>query len=110
LVIAISNSGETAELKACITTLKKNQATIIAVTGKANSWLTQHSDHTLLAPVTQEGDVLNMPPRASIALEMLVLQGLSILLQEQNNVTQTMYQKWHPGGTLGAIRKENALQ
>ncbi|WP_086312998.1 arabinose-5-phosphate isomerase [Enterococcus sp. 7F3_DIV0205] len=101
VVLSISNSGETAELKQTVQTLKKNGAKIISVTGKKSSWLSKNSDCFLFAGVTKEGDSLNKPPRASILAEVLILQSLSVLLQEEKGITNKDYIKWHPGGTLG---------
>lgn len=101
VVIAISNSGETNELKATVETLKRNGAKIISVSGNVNSWLANKSDVFLFAGVRAEGDVLNKPPRASIMAEMIVLQGLSVVLQTEKGLTIEQYVKWHPGGSLG---------
>ena len=101
VVIAISNSGETSELKATVTTLKNNGAKIISVTGNGNSWLAKQGDAVLVAGVKQEGDSMNKPPRASIIVEELILQSLSILLQNEKQLTPNEYVKWHPGGALG---------
>ena len=100
VVIAISNSGETAELKATVETLKQNGAKIIAVTGKAGSWLAEKGDVALIAGVEQEGDDMNKPPRGSIVAEIVMLQCLSILLQNERGLTPQQYVKWHPGGSL----------
>ncbi|HEY5585182.1 MAG TPA: SIS domain-containing protein [Ruminiclostridium sp.] len=108
VVIAISNSGGTAELKATVTTLKNNGAKIIAVTGKSESWLAKNSDAFLYAGVEKEGDPLNRAPRASILAEVFILQGLSILLQCKKDITPEQYVKWHPGGALGQIRDNEA--
>lgn len=102
IVIAISNSGETVELKATVETLKRNGASIIAVTGKHDSWLAKNGDVALIAGVKQEGDGMNKPPRASIVAEIMILQSLSILLQNEKGLTPQEYVKWHPGGALGA--------
>ncbi|MEG2898546.1 MAG: SIS domain-containing protein [Eubacterium sp.] len=101
VVLSISNSGETEELKKTVRTLKNNGAKIISVTGKKNSWLSQNSDCFLYAGVDKEGDSLNKPPRASILAEVLILQSLSVLLQEEKGLTNKEYGKWHPGGSLG---------
>lgn len=101
VVISISNSGETEELKRTVTTLKNNGAKLISVTGGRDSWLSQNSDCMLYAGVDHEGDSLNKPPRASIIVEMTILQSLSIILQEAKNLTPIEYVKWHPGGALG---------
>lgn len=102
VVIAISNSGETGELKATVTCLKKNGAKIIALTGNPQSWLAQQGDVVLVAGVKQEGDSMNKPPRASILAEVIELQCLSILLQNEFGLTPEKYVTWHPGGALGA--------
>lgn len=108
VVIAISNSGETIELKGTIETLITNGAHVIAVTRSESSWLATHANVALIAGVSQEGDSLNKPPRASILAEMVMLQSLSILLQEEKGLNPELYVKWHPGGALGAsIRNED---
>lgn len=104
VVIAISNSGETAELKATVTTLKNNGAKIIAVTGKRESWLAKKGDAYLYAGVENEGDPLNRAPRASILAEVFVLQILSLLLQCKKGITSQQYVRWHPGGSLGKLQ------
>ena len=101
VVIAISNSGETEELKATIETLKRNGAKIISVTGKKGSWLAKQGDVFLYAGVNLEGDTMNKPPRASIIAEIIILQLLSVALQEEKGLTPEQYVKWHPGGALG---------
>ena len=101
VVIAISNSGETTELIGTVQTLLNNGAVIISVTGNPNSWLAKHGNVTLLAGVVQEGDTMNKPPRISILAEIVVLQCLSILLQNHHQLSLAQYVKWHPGGSLG---------
>lgn len=102
VVIAISNSGETSELKGTVETLKRNGAKLIAVSGNADSWLARQGDVFLYAGVKQEGDIMNKPPRSSILAEITVLQCLSVLLQYAKELTPQVYVKWHPGGALGA--------
>lgn len=106
VVIAISNSGETAELKATVNTLKQNGAKIISVSGNLESWLAKQGDVALYAGVSQEGDALNKPPRSSILAEIIVLQCLSILLQNEKQLDPKQYVKWHPGGSLGKSIQE----
>ena len=106
VVIAISNSGETVELKATVETLLTNGARVISCTGNESSWLARHSEVCLLAHVDMEGDNLNKPPRASILSELLILQCLSILLQKEKKLDLKQYVKWHPGGSLGKSIRE----
>lgn len=106
VVIAISNSGETNELKATVTCLKGVGVHIIALTGNPNSWLANEAEVALIAGVKQEGDSMNKPPRASILAEIIELQCLSILLQNEFGLDPKQYVKWHPGGALGASCRE----
>lgn len=106
VVIAISNSGETSELKSTVTCLKGVGVHIIALTGNPESWLAKEAEVALIAGVDQEGDSMNKPPRASILAEILELQCLSILLQNDYGLEPTQYVKWHPGGALGASIRE----
>ena len=59
VVIAISNSGETAELKATVNAIKNNGCTVIAITGNPQSWLAQQAEAHLFAGVKEEGDPLD---------------------------------------------------
>lgn len=101
VVIAISNSGETVELKATLLACKKNGCKIIAVTGNENSFLAKEGDAFLKAHIDQEGGPLNKAPRASIISEIIVLQMLSVLLQSTKQILPAQYVTWHPGGKLG---------
>lgn len=104
IVICISNSGETAELKATAMAIKNNGCRIISVTGNPESWLGKCGEICLTAGVEQEGGVLNRAPRASILAETYILQCLSVVLQEASNITPAEYVKRHPGGSLGQLR------
>jgi sugar/nucleoside kinase (ribokinase family)/D-arabinose 5-phosphate isomerase GutQ len=101
VVIALSNSGETTELKAAISALKYNGAKIIGISGSPNSWLAQQSDEFLYAGVECEGSPLNFEPRASILAQIYVLAALSIELQARKNISYVEYNAWHPGGSIG---------
>ena len=105
VVIFISNSGETAEMKATVSAVKNNGCAVIGVSGNASSWLAQQSEVHLLAHADAEGGPLDRAPRASILAETLVLQALSVLLQSEAKVTPQQYVKWHPGGSLGHLRE-----
>ncbi len=101
VVIAMSNSGQTEELKKTLMTLRNNGAVLVTVTGNADSWMAENSDYHIFAGVTEEGDNLNKPPRSSILVETIAMQALSVILQDLNNLTPEVYVKWHPGGSLG---------
>lgn len=101
VVIAISNSGETGELKATLNAVKRNHCHVIGVSGNKDSWLAKNSDAFLLAHIGEEGGPINKAPRASINAEILVLQGLSVILQAKKKISPEQYVMWHPGGKLG---------
>jgi arabinose-5-phosphate isomerase len=104
-VICISNSGETAELKATAIAVRNNGCKVIGVTGNPESWLAKFAEVHLTAHVAQEGGPLNRAPRNSILAENLVLQALSVILQEQRAMTPQEYVLRHPGGSLGQLRE-----
>ena len=104
VVIFISNSGETEEMKATVETILNNDCDVIGVSGNKDSWLAKKSKVHLLAHVDEEGGPLNRAPRASILSETIVMQALSTILQAGANVDPKQYVKWHPGGSLGKLR------
>lgn len=105
VVICISNSGETAEMKATAVAIRNNGCRIIAVTGNPSSWLATFADAHLFAGVPEEGGPLNRAPRNSILAETLVLQALSVVLQARRAITPQEYVLRHPGGSLGKLRE-----
>ena len=105
VVIAISNSGETAELKATVLAVKNNGCKVIGVSGNADSWLTKNTDAFLFAGVKAEGGPLNRAPRNSILAELLTLQAFSVALQAEKDWDPARYVRCHPGGKLGALRE-----
>ena len=105
VVIAISNSGETGELKATVLAVKNNGCKIIGVSGNPDSWLAKESDAFLFAGVKEEGGPLNRAPRNSILAEILTLQALSVALQVEQDWDPIKYVRCHPGGALGKLRE-----
>jgi sugar/nucleoside kinase (ribokinase family)/D-arabinose 5-phosphate isomerase GutQ len=105
VVIAISNSGQTPELRAAVATLRNNQAKIIGVAGRPDSWLADNSDTFLFAGVEREGSPLQLEPRASILAEIYVLAALSVELQSRKKIDRATYHRWHPGGAIGQATK-----
>lgn len=101
VVIAISNSGETAELLASVHTLLNNGVTIIGVSSNEQSTLNRLAHYSLIAKVEHEGDDLGKPPRTSVINQIILLQCLSILLQEAKQMDMETYVKWHPAGSIG---------
>lgn len=105
VVIAISNSGETGELKSTVLAVKNNGCKVIGVSGNPNSWLAKNTDAFLFAGVKNEGGPLNRAPRASVLAELLTLQALSVALQVEQDWDPIRYVRCHPGGALGQLRE-----
>ena len=105
VVIAISNSGETGELKSIVLAVKNNGCKVIGVSGNPDSWLAKNSDAFLIAGVAEEGGPLNRAPRASVLAELLTLQALSVALQVERGWDPIQYVRCHPGGKLGQLRE-----
>lgn len=101
IVMVISNSGETDEMKAAVATLKRNGAWLIGVSGNPHSWLAQECHEFLFAGVKREGSPLGVEPRASVMAQIFVLAGLSIELQVRKNISAHDLLAWHPGGSIG---------
>ncbi|HEU4428563.1 MAG TPA: PfkB family carbohydrate kinase [Myxococcota bacterium] len=101
VVIAISNSGETAELLAAAGAVKALGAELIAVTGAPRSSLAQQARVVLDAAVASEGGGLGLAPRASVAAELLVVAALSAALEHARGLTRAEYHALHPAGVLG---------
>ena len=104
VVIAISNSGETGELKSTVLAVKNNGCKTVGVSGNPNSWLAKNTDAFLFAGVNAEGGPLNRAPRNSVLAEMLTLQALSVALQAEKDWDPIRYVRCHPGGALGQLR------
>lgn len=100
-VIAISNSGETPELRAAVETVRTLGARILAVTGEPDSWLARQAEVVLDAGVAREGGPLGFAPRASVAAQLVALAALSAALEETQGLTRADYAARHPGGALG---------
>lgn len=71
VVIFISNSGETAEMKATVLAVKNNSCSVIGVSGGRTSWLARQSDVFLYTGAEREGGPLNRAPRNSILAETI---------------------------------------
>jgi arabinose-5-phosphate isomerase len=106
VVIAISNSGETAELRPAVDAIRRMGARLLAVTGRPGSWLGRAADVALDAGVAREGGGLGLAPRASVAAEVLVLAALSSALEQAQGFTRADYHARHPAGELGKRSRE----
>lgn len=101
VVVAISNSGTTAECLSAVEALRRVGGRVIAVTGGLTSELAEQAEVILDAGVGDEGGPLGLAPRASVAAEVVVLAALGAELQARRGFDQNDYAARHPGGALG---------
>jgi arabinose-5-phosphate isomerase len=101
VVIAISNSGETLELRHTVEAARAMGASVLGVTGAPRSWLAAKADVWLDAGVAREGGGLGLAPRASVAAEVLVLAALGAALERGSDFSRHEYARRHPAGALG---------
>ena len=101
LVLAISSSGETNEIKLALDPIKRLGLKIIALTGNANSTLAQYADVILNVSVGQEACPFNLAPTASTTATLAVGDALAIVLMQRKGFTVKDFARSHPGGNLG---------
>lgn len=103
VVLVISNSGETAEVRSAVEALRKIGVRVVAVVGDTGSWLARHADVVLDAGVAREGGGLGFAPRASVTAQVLVVAALSAALETDCGLTRSAYNSRHPAGRLGEL-------
>lgn len=101
VVIAISNSGETAELADLIAYTRRFSIPLIAITKKANSALGQHCDILLQLPDVGEACPNGMAPTTSTTMTVALGDALAIALMHRTGLSAEDFGVWHPGGKLG---------
>lgn len=101
VVIAISNSGETAELLGILPSLKRIGASIIAFCGREHSTLAKHADIVLDISVTKEACPLGLAPTASTTATLAMGDALAIALVSARKFSPEDFAIFHPGGALG---------
>ncbi|NLT71801.1 MAG: KpsF/GutQ family sugar-phosphate isomerase [Verrucomicrobiaceae bacterium] len=100
-VIALSYSGETAELLTLLPHLKRRQIHLIAITGKPGSTLGRAADCILDIHVNREACPLNLAPTASTTNTLVIGDALAMVLLEARGFTKEHFAELHPGGSLG---------
>jgi arabinose-5-phosphate isomerase len=101
VVICISKSGNTPEIKVLIPLIKRTKNKIVAITGNTNSFLGQHADHILNAFVEKEACPNNLAPTTSTTAQLVLGDALAICLLELRGFSSNDFAKYHPGGALG---------
>jgi arabinose-5-phosphate isomerase len=99
--IALSNSGESAELLAIIPLIKRQGAKLIALTGNERSSLAREADAHVYAGARKEACPLNLAPTASTTAALALGDALAIALMRAKGFSRDQFARSHPGGTLG---------
>ena len=102
VVLAISWSGETAELAAIVTFAKRYAIPLIAMTAQADSTLGREADVCLTMPSVAEACPNGLAPTTSTTMQLVLGDALAIALLEGRGFTALDFQALHPGGKLGA--------
>jgi arabinose-5-phosphate isomerase len=102
VIIMISNSGETAELRATLDYAKRFDMRIIGLTSRADSTLGVHSDALLCLPDAREACPIGMAPTTSTLLQLAIGDALALALLEDRGFNAAQFKTFHPGGLLGA--------
>lgn len=105
VVLALSWSGETAELKNLIDYSKRFGITLIAVTAQADSTLGKAADVALVLPQAREACPHNLAPTTSALMQLAIGDALAIALLESRGFSERDFHILHPGGRLGAMLK-----
>jgi arabinose-5-phosphate isomerase len=101
VVIIISKSGESAEIKVLVPLIKNFGNCLIAITGNMSSYLAQKADFTIDTTVTQEACPNNLAPTTSTTAQLVIGDAIAVCLMEQRGFEVSDFAKLHPGGALG---------
>ena len=101
VMLALSFSGETDELKKILEPIKRLGIKLISITGNENSTLAQNSDAALFVKVSKEACPLNLAPTASTTSTLALGDAIAITLMQAKGFTESDFAKSHPGGSLG---------
>lgn len=101
IVLCISKSGESPEIKVLIPLIKGFGNTLIAISGNSNSYLAKQADYVLNASVEKEACPNNLAPTSSTTAQLVIGDALAVSLLELKGFTTADFAKIHPGGALG---------
>ena len=101
IVLALSFSGNTEELRKVLAPIKKLGIGLIAITGNDNSVLAEYSDAVLHTPVSKEACPLDLAPTSSTTTALVIGDALAIALMKLKNFQKKDFAKSHPLGSLG---------
>jgi len=101
IVICISKSGNTPEIKALIPLLKRRPNQLVAITGNPDSYLGTNADYVLNTYVEKEACPNNLAPTTSTSTQLAMGDALAVCLLEERGFNAKDFAKYHPGGSLG---------
>jgi arabinose-5-phosphate isomerase len=101
VVLCISQSGNTPEIKLLVPMIKHGGNILLGMTGDANSFLARQSDVLLHSAITEEACPLKLAPTTSTAVQLALGDALAVCLLEQRGFTEKDFARYHPGGALG---------
>lgn len=101
LVIALSNSGETAEITTLLPLIKRIKVPLIALTGNPTSSLAEIADINLDVAIEKEACPLGLAPTSSTTASLAMGDALAIAVLEARGFTEEDFARSHPGGSLG---------
>ena len=110
VVLAISYSGETAELNLLVNSLKNRSVSIIAMTGNPESTLAKLADAVLNVAVPKEACPLGLAPTASTTAALAMGDALAVVLLDRKQFKECDFRRNHPGGSLGERLKVNVSE
>lgn len=101
LVMCLSKSGETAEIKVLVPLVKHLGSKLIGMVGKRKSYLGSQADYILHTPVAKEADPNNLAPTASTTAQAAMGDALATALLALRGFSPADFAQFHPGGSLG---------
>jgi arabinose-5-phosphate isomerase len=101
-VLALSNSGETAELADLVQHTRRFALPLIAITGRAGSTLAKAADVAVVLPNAPEACPMGLAPTTSTTMQLALGDALAVALLNRRGFTATDFRRFHPGGRLGA--------
>ena len=102
-VIALSNSGETAELADLVAYAKRFHIPLIAITGRADSALAPAADVALVLPASDEASPMGLAPTTSTTVMLALGDAIAVALLERKGFSPDRFHVLHPGGRLGKM-------
>lgn len=101
IVLIISKSGESQEIKNLVPLIKQFGNTLIGMVGNKQSYLAQHANLILDTTVSKEACMINLAPTSSTTAQMVMGDIIAVCLMELNQFSAAQFAQFHPGGNLG---------